>query len=421
MSHEQSSRQAEFMTKQKAERSIAVLTVSNLVMAASNLVAALLLARLFAPDDRGKLASAFAAFMIVRMIGQAGWSDAANRCRDWFPDASAARVLRSVGRPAFVASIVLSLGALGLVSLLFGRGEALEAFVIMLPFVPLFVLADAGRAVLLNEGTPARAAFILAAPRVIRALGVAALVFAGIERVSLAALVSVIGVVVTLPIVARLWGGVLSADALDRPQIFSFVRRAAPAAAGGMLDRRLDQVILVAIASADEAGFYAVAVALAEVPSLLLRATRMVLLAGGRQAQFRRLASGTLAAVTAASIIIGLAAPFVVPIAFGDRYEAAGLPAMVLCLGTALFAIAGLADIALIISDTPERAIPVRFASIGVGTVALLLLAPTHGALGAAIAATIAYLVAAILMVRQARQVWQPAPAGTTRPAVDKR
>ncbi len=173
---------------------------------------------------------------------------------------------------------------------------------------------------------------------------------------------------------------------------------------GGMitlLNLRLDFAILGAMAGPAVLGTYAVASKYAELlrlPGTALTWVCYPMLAGvpAREAavRSRRLVPPTLLGVLAAAVPFALLAGPVTFLLYGDRFAAAVGPSRVLVLGMLLGGAAGVASGYLYGRGRPG----LNSLALGVGlvvTVVLdLVLIPRHGAMGAAVASTVAYLVA---------------------------
>ncbi len=195
---------------------------------------------------------------------------------------------------------------------------------------------------------------------------------------------------------------------------------------GGMitlLNLRLDFAVLGAIAGPAVLGAYAVASKYAELlrlPGTALTWVCYPMLAGMPAAeatrQARRLVAPTLVVnLLAAAPFVLLAGP-VIGLFYGDRFDAAVGPAQVLVLGMLVGGAAGVASGYLYGRGRPG----LNSWAFGVGlviTVALdLLLIPAYGAMGAAIASTVTYLLTDGTLLFLMRRVGRRSPtraAGT--------
>ena len=169
---------------------------------------------------------------------------------------------------------------------------------------------------------------------------------------------------------------------------------------------RLDQWLLGAISGSRQLGIYSVAVSWAEVlfylPTALAAVQRPDLVRAGRRSAATHAATVFRAAtVLTAVLAIGLiiAAPILCATIFGEEFRDSIFDLRVLALGA--FGIVALKQLgnALTAQGRPTLA----STAIGIGFVATLvldvLLIPSHGAAGAAVASTLSYTVGGIAVV----------------------
>ncbi len=169
---------------------------------------------------------------------------------------------------------------------------------------------------------------------------------------------------------------------------------------------RLDQWLLGAISGSRQLGIYSVAVSWAEVlfylPTTLAAVQRPDLVRAGRRSAATHAATVFRAAtVLTAVLAIGLiiAAPVLCATIFGEEFRDSIFDLRVLALGA--FGIIALKQLgnALTAQGRPTLA----STAIGIGFVATLvldvLLIPSHGAAGAAVASTLSYTVGGIAVV----------------------
>lgn len=171
---------------------------------------------------------------------------------------------------------------------------------------------------------------------------------------------------------------------------------------GGILILRLDQVLLAPLAGAQELGWYAVAVSIAEVPAFGLLAVRDVIFPAAADrgdpslvARAARIALLITLPVCAFGIVL---APFAVPLVFGEDFRPAVDMTQVLLVaaipsGLALVLSGGLFSI-----GRPGLASLAQATAAAVTIVALFVLVPSLGGLGAALASLAAYIISALLI-----------------------
>jgi O-antigen/teichoic acid export membrane protein len=167
---------------------------------------------------------------------------------------------------------------------------------------------------------------------------------------------------------------------------------------------RLDQLLVGALAGASELGIYSVAAAcsevLAYVPAAVEIAQRPYLVrASGQEAGLRAARIFRVSVLITAALTVGLLAlsPWLVPLLFGHEFTPAVSQVQILALGA--FGMLALKQLcgALTAQQHPGLAATGAMAAFIV-TVALdLILIPSHGGLGAAIASTAAYTTGGVV------------------------
>ena len=169
---------------------------------------------------------------------------------------------------------------------------------------------------------------------------------------------------------------------------------------------RLDQVIALPLMGAFQAGIYSAAVTVASVPFALgqaLGASYFPLVARSEGEDRQHLREQAIRVSTAISL---MCVPFMVPaiwigipILFGSEFNAAVPVAWASFGGTAVMIVAYVCSMALAAEGRGNRMTIAQTGSLIVGVILLFLLAPTHGALGAAIASASSYLILLALLV----------------------
>jgi len=216
----------------------------------------------------------------------------------------------------------------------------------------------------------------------------------------------------------------------ERPSL-SLIRRIASFGVRGqvggvisLLNLRLDFAILGAIAGTATLGTYAVASKYAELVRLLPLAIFWVFYPSYARdgqlvaaARARRLIPRSGALVAAGVLPLGLGGIFLIPAVFGSAFTAAVLPAQILLVGLAGEGVGGVITAFLYGTGRPGLNSLATGAGL-VATVALdIILIPTYGAVGAAIASSVAYLttmtflVTVFIRLTRARSLTVAAPA----------
>lgn len=174
-----------------------------------------------------------------------------------------------------------------------------------------------------------------------------------------------------------------------------------------LVNLRLDFIVLGAIAGPATLGVYAVSSKFAELMRVPAAAVNYVLYPRFTRAdtptaaaEARRLLPRAAVATLLAAPVLAAASVIAIPLLFGSAFRGAILPACVLLIGLAVEGAAAVASAYLWGSGRPG-ANTVGMAVGVVVTVALdVLLIPHHGALGAAVASSVAYLVTTALLTR---------------------
>lgn len=191
----------------------------------------------------------------------------------------------------------------------------------------------------------------------------------------------------------------------------------------GLLNYRVDQLLVIRLDGREGAGIYSSAIAVAEGLWLFSSAITLASFARvgrGEPSEAARLtATGirhTVMVVIGGGLTAAIVGPYLIEILFGRAYEGAGAPLRVLCLGTALFAPQGLINLYFVNHrGVPSFPVFIGLLSVAVSVAAGLLLIPLYGTTGAAWATTLSYGVATVvsvtLFVRRSRlpfvEVWR--------------
>ena len=164
----------------------------------------------------------------------------------------------------------------------------------------------------------------------------------------------------------------------------------------GILLTRLDQVLMVPLSSSRELGLYVVAVTVGEVPLVVSRAVRDVVLAkDSRQPSFDLLTRASrLAFYMCSAVVIGVLATMIwtVPLLFGEEFAGVYPSLAAILVGVLLGVPGSVAGSGLMARNRPGMRSWLLVAA-AIVNICLVLLVPEWGALGAAIAALVAYAI----------------------------
>lgn len=172
-----------------------------------------------------------------------------------------------------------------------------------------------------------------------------------------------------------------------------------------LLNLRLDFALLSALAGPGTLGTYAIASKFAELLRLPQIAAYFVLLprfsSYGPALAFSRarVLMGQIGVLTAVAAVPLVMVAAVIPIFFGEAFRSAIFPAQILLAGLASGGIAGVISAFLFGSGRPGLNSLSVGVGLGVNIVLDLLLIPRFGAVGAAIASSVAYLTTTALLV----------------------
>jgi len=386
-------------------RSVAHLLLASGVLPLVSLATGPLLARVLGLEGRGHLSAVLAPVALVPYLLAFGLGDGA-----------AYLVARRGRRPGDVALVLGGLGA---------AAGALGAGVLWLLAPVLLQKYPEGITLLRLLGltlVPAMALSIVQSARVGEGrydLLVAERWISGLSR--LAALLS-LAVAGALTVTTGAWAqvGVLlvaqctALVALSRPRPrwreaneiarsgIAYGSRAWGGELSGFVVLRLDQTVMLPLAGAGQLGLYVVAVALAEVPTLLLGDLRRVLLtevAASRDAAVAARACRLALLAIGVPVVLGMAAtPFLIPLLFGSEFAGA-VPMAVVLLGASMFSglnmFLGGSISAL---GRPGAQSAAQVASLVVAVLGIALIAP-FGGMGAAWASLASYLTATVFML----------------------
>jgi O-antigen/teichoic acid export membrane protein len=368
-------------------------------------VSVLLLARALPPGERGAVAFVTVSALVISSLASFGAAEATK--------VFAAR--RSPARASLLSNVVLasSVGALG------GGALAVAALVAAAAVRPSGVgsleLAAIVAGALVGAVGLAAAAFLQGCSRF---AGYARVLAAGpwVYAVLLAGIwIATGGLTVGRAVVAWVIAQAVAAAALcgaaargqgfgrpDGPLLRESLRFGVRAWLGGLahlLNARVDQLLLGLLASQAALGTYAVAVNGSEVlfylPSAVATALLPVVAGSGTSAgveQTLRVFRAVMLITTIAVVVAAALGPFLLPVVFGHAYAGSVEPFLWLLPSAFGFAASAVFSNALLASGAPARSSLGPVTALVVGVSLDLVLIPSLGATGAAIAASVALL-----------------------------
>ena len=395
---------------------------ANLLMPLSSLITGPLLARALDPSGRGSMAALVVPISLANQVFTLGLPEALTfyvaRRRI---DRRGALVVSLVGGPLVG---IVSAGLLWAVTpvLLRNYPDQQTAFRILSLTLVLSLTFAGIRGVVQGRRRFDLVAYERFAGVVLRLALLVLLVFAGLLTPLSAAWVTVLSAIVGSLLLLRCFFGT-SAPVDDPVRYRSLSRFAATVAIGtfgGVLVLRLDQTLMTPLTSAEQLGFYAVAVSLAELPTALALAARDVVTtvtADTNEVGYTAMvARRALLIVVALSLVGIMLAPIAIPLLFGEPFRPAVPMAQILFVGTAAITISMILSGGLLGSGRPALMSIIQTGGAVLTIPALFLLVPRWGGVGAATATTTTYgvvgVLTAVVFARVAglplRQCWLP-------------
>jgi O-antigen/teichoic acid export membrane protein len=321
-------------------------------------------------------------------------------------DADSIRSSRDLACLAFVPAIAFALLLSGTVfSGLPGRLKPLVFLCVTV--VPLTVIWANDAAVLLAQGRYRAWAVLRLAQPLLAVLVLALAWSAGIMSVELVIILSPVGTALTVVLGLCFVRVPFSGGRAGR---WALAKKGLTFSGGAIADaanNRLDQVLLLPLIGASATGYYSVAAAVSVVPIALGQAV-------GAQ-ELRNLArcseperSAVIGAAirdgssgsVAACFVLGVVGPPAVLLLFGSTFEGTIVPLLVMTFGAYAGSVAYVGSM-LLIGQGKGLAMTIgQVASAATGVALLFVLAPALGAIGAAVAASIGFVVqlAAVLV-----------------------
>ncbi len=381
------------------------MTAASASMPLSTFITGPIIARALGPEGRGAVSAVLAPYMVLSVLAAIGLTDAVTY---------------------FVAKGRASTQAIMRRALLLNLAMGVLTAAIMWPILPLMLrnepqLVPLARAVMctlplllglaiIRSTTAGERRFDLLnrdrwAHTMLRLALIVGLAVTGMLTVESAVWVTV---VVPLLVVVVMWPVITSRTKGSDPRPAALTKdltgyglKSWVGTAAYLVNYRIDQALMVPLVGARQLGYYAVAVSLAEVTSLLYGGVREFLLPEATRRgdpAFVARAARLSGFITAVVSLIGCAlAGVVVKVLFGDEFAPAADMARLLFLASIAPAIGSCMALGLMSLNRPGlRSVAEVIAGI-VTLVGIFVLVPRVGAIGAAITSLVAYWVAALI------------------------
>lgn len=310
-----------------------------------------------------------------------------------------------------ILGLVLFVVPLGALPFIDGNRQV----IVVLAALALFpiIARNALGGVFLGSDALARYNFSVQGPAVLTFVALGALVLLGHRTVEAALAAWLTGQYLSffvLLFMSRGWWTWLWQHRPDWPLMRSMLSFGAVIGLAGVIsyfNYRVDQLLVAGFDGTEGAGIYSRAVTIAEALWLVSTSIAVASYAsvGGMSrhdaaALTSTCVRHTLLFVSGGALVVFLAAPWVLALLFGERYDAAATSLRVLCVGTALFAPQSiLANYFTVQLGRPGLSMFVAATSCLINVGVSLLLIPRFGYVGGAWATTISYFAVAGLSV----------------------
>ncbi|MBO9704836.1 MAG: lipopolysaccharide biosynthesis protein [Arthrobacter sp.] len=165
---------------------------------------------------------------------------------------------------------------------------------------------------------------------------------------------------------------------------------------GGVLLVNLDPIVLRPLIGAEQLGYYAIAMLIAELFTVAAKPFRDAALAGSsgvrKAGEFTSIIKWCALVMTAGLVICGCTLWFLIPFVFGHAFEGAVLPALILAFGGWAKGLGFLVNGILVRTGHARMRAYATLTAVAFSVGGMILLSP-WGAVGAAVAGAFAYLV----------------------------
>lgn len=365
------------------------------------LVTGPLLARTLGPHGRGIVASISAPILLLQLLAPMSLGEA---CAYFVSRTGAGRtaMLRRYGTAAFAASLPV-VGAAVTVLAAFDRADRQHPalFLALSMTVPVVAAQSVLRGVASGMGLFSLVAAETALSALLRTVLVVGLAVGHSLTVASASVVTcAVGPFAGVYLLRVYCWPDRGEAAPSYVQVMPFSLRSWAGNVVGIANYRADQSLMIGLTSPTQLGFYAVAVAVAQVPVSIAGSLRGYLVTRG--AGNSRSAALTSARLTILASVVGLVlvaalSPWWMPLLYGREFVPSVNALAILCLAS-LFAIVGNIQASLAAArGRPGLSVVPQLAGAAIGFPTLIFLTPQFGSVGAAVASLSTYLVMAIV------------------------
>ena len=392
------------------KRDIAATLASNLVIPIVGFLASVLVARALGPSGRGVLAIALLVPQVLVAFGRWGQENVNATYAGRYPERRRQLLLQTIGFSVLGGAIC---GGLVLVWYTFRPGGAFamvpQSVVCVSACLPFSLIAgQLVTGLVRGTGRVQTAAFLRIVQALLYAAVIAAIWYA--NWLTIKSVIWILFVTTLLGTAGGLWVLLKSDDKWTTELSLGFLKRSLRfggwvmlTTAAGFLVYRADQGILGYMVTPAEVGWYAIAVSLAEqlklVPNSISSAFVPYLANNATVAQsmvprvFRLTLISGCALLTGFAVIGAVGIPFV----YGAGFASSVPPFLALLPGVVFLGAGSVLVGDLLVRDMPHLGALRSWISLALNIVLNLILIPTLGILGAALASTVSYFVAFLL------------------------
>lgn len=392
-----------------------LIAIGRLGASAVGLLSAPIVARALGPDGRGETAAAIALFYLVPILLGLGLPLEVRRLSAISDGRAVIRTARILCVIGFIPSIVIGLV---LVRLLFGSLALTSQLVVAagIFLAPLMLSWMCDQSVLIAERRYRPVMVIqVAQPVTFLVLVVIAWTF-GIASTETILAANVLGTVVTFVLGLVFVRGGIRGERAELPAMLRGALKYAGSAAAEAASNRLDQVLVLPLVGAYQAGIYSVAVTIGAVPLALGHSlgasffTSVATAKGEERIVLKGAATRSgLAMGIASGIILAIVSPVAIPIVFGEEFVPSIPVTLISLVGSIALVAAFVCSSVLAAEGKGIRMTIAQVVSLALAIVLLYVLSPSLGAIGAAIASSIGYIcllgVLLVSMETRARRV----------------
>lgn len=390
-------------------KKIATMIGTNLMAPLMALAVAPLLARELGAEGRGIYTALTAPILLAGIIGTFGLQDALSQFVSR-RGLSSRRALKTAALAVLFTSVITA-GIMGILGLfLFEQHSQRLAYALILTTIPVLIAHNLVIGIATGSGDVRGlngTKLIPAAARAIVILFLCAFTNMTPLTAALVLLIApLLGIIwqtwrIVTPSRSEFKAGTLSpVTSPTKRQLFKFSIAAFPGVLAAMLMTRADQVLGLPLLGAEQLGHYAIAVTVAELPMMVATAGRSYILGHGRiskgTSRVPRLAWGLLALNTAICLILIVLVPHAIPWIFGNSFRGSVVPCIILLIGTVFFTAMSLGSAILLSAGRPHSQ-SVAYTTSACVSIVMLFVLSHLGAVGAALASVLGYLVAALI------------------------